>query len=59
MKERTKNLFGKGLQMLKAIVTHLRAAVVLIAAEDLKALRILAKNIRESFTKSFQVHRKT
>ncbi|MHC4567241.1 MAG: hypothetical protein ACYTE3_15970 [Planctomycetota bacterium] len=45
--------------MLKAIMTHLRAAVVLIAAEDLRALRILFKNIGESFTKSFRVHRKT
>ena len=45
--------------MLKAIMTHLRAAVALIAAEDLRALRILVKNIRDSFTKSSQVHRKT
>ena len=45
--------------MLKAILTHLRAAVALIAAEDLKALRMLARNIKESFTKSFQLHRKT
>ena len=45
--------------MLKAIMTHLRAAVVLIAAENLRALRILVKNIAESFTESFHVHRKT
>lgn len=39
--------------MLKAIMNHLRAAVVLIAAEDVKALRILVRNIAESFTKVF------
>ena len=44
--------------MLKAIMTHLKAAVALIAAEDLKALRILIRNIGESFTKSFHVNRK-
>jgi len=47
------------IKMLKAIMTHLRAAVALIAAEDTKALRILIRNIRESFTRPFHAHRKT
>ncbi len=45
--------------MLKGIMTHLKAAVLLIAVEDLKALRILVKNVGESFTKSFRLDRKT
>ena len=44
--------------MLNRIVTHLRAAVALIATENLKALRILIRNIGESFTKSFHVNKK-
>ncbi len=40
------------------VVTHLRAAVALIAAENLKALRILIRNIGASFTKSFHVNKK-
>jgi hypothetical protein len=44
--------------MLKATLAHLRAAVALIVAEDIKALRILVRNIAESFAKVFPRSRK-
>ena len=45
--------------MFKSIMTHLKAAVLLIVVEDIKALRILIKNVGESFTKPFRLGRKT
>jgi Holliday junction resolvase len=47
----------KGVEMFRNFVMHFRAAVALIAAENLKALRVLIKNIGESFTKSFHADR--
>lgn len=47
----------KGWKMFRSIIIQLRAAVALIAAENLKALRVLIKNIGESFTKSFHADR--
>ena len=49
----------KGAEMFKNILVKLRVAVALIAAENLKALRVLLRNIRESFTRSFHADRKT
>jgi hypothetical protein len=40
-------------------MTHLRAVVALIAAENLKALRVLRKIIAESISKSTHAHRRT
>ena len=45
--------------MLRNFMTHLRAVVALIAAENLKALRVLRKIIVESVTKSTHAHRRT
>ncbi|MHC4625522.1 MAG: hypothetical protein ACYTDV_00955 [Planctomycetota bacterium] len=45
--------------MLGKFVAHLRAAVALIAAENLKALRVLRKIIVESVSKSTHAHRRT
>ncbi len=45
--------------MFKSIVTHLRAAVVLIIMEDLKALRVLIKSVGESFARPSRLDRKT
>jgi len=47
------------MEMFKNILIKLRAAVALIAAENLKALRVLIRNIGESFTRSFHADRKT
>jgi len=49
----------RGMEMFKNILIKLRAAVALIAAENLKALRVLIRNIGESFTRSFHADRKT
>ncbi len=48
----------KGREMLRNIMTHLRAVVALIATENLKALRVLLKSIAESVSKSTHVDRK-
>ena len=45
--------------MLKGIMNHVRAAVTLIATEDLKALRGLLKNIADFASKSVRVYKKT
>ncbi len=45
--------------MLKGIMNHVRAAVTLIATEDLKALRALFKNIADFASKSVRVYKKT
>jgi hypothetical protein len=57
-------LFGtdavqKGTEMLKKIKTDLRAVVMLIATENLSALRVLLKNIKKLASKSVRSHRKT
>jgi hypothetical protein len=49
----------KGVEMLKGIMTHIRAAVTLIATEDFKALRALFKNIADFASKSVRVDKKT
>ena len=46
-------------EMLRNFMTHLRAVVALIAAENLKALRVLRKIIAESVSKSTHAHRRT
>ena len=48
-----------GTEMLKKIITDLRAAVMLIATENLSALRVLLKNIIDLASKSVRVRRKT
>ena len=45
--------------MLRNIKTHLRAVVMLIATENLKALRVLFKSIAESVYKSTHFDRRT
>ena len=45
--------------MLKKIVTNIRAAVILIANENLSALRVLLKNITNFAAKSVRLYRKT
>lgn len=57
-------LFGadavqKETEMLKKIKTDLRAVVMLIATENLSALRALLKNIKNLASKSIHLHRKT
>ena len=42
----------KGREMLRSIMTQLRAVVTLIATENLKALRVILKSIAESVSKS-------
>ena len=49
----------KGVEMFKSIMTHLRAAVMLIAIENLKALRVLIKSLTESVSKSSRQYKKT
>ena len=49
----------KGAAMFKSIRTHLRAAVTLIAVENLKALRVLLKSLMESVSKSSRQYKKT
>lgn len=49
----------KGTEMFKSIVTHLRAAVTLIAIENLKALRVLIESLTESVSKSSRQYKKT
>ncbi len=49
----------KGREMLRKIMTHLRAVVTLIATENLKALRVLLKSIAESVSKSTDADRRT
>ena len=49
----------KGREMLRSIMTHLRAAVTLIATENLKALRVILKSIAESVSKSTHADRRT
>ena len=50
----------KGTEMLKKrIVTTLRAALILIATEDLNALRILFKTITNLTSKSVSMHKKS
>jgi len=46
----------KTAKMLKKITTEIRAAFVLILAEDLTALRTFFKNITNSVRKSFGKH---
>lgn len=43
----------KGQKMWKKLVADIKAAVMLIAAEDINALRILVKNIANLTSKSF------
>jgi len=45
--------------MLKKIMTDIRAAVMLIAVEDLNALRVLLKNITNLASKSVRAYKKT
>ncbi|MHC4461987.1 MAG: hypothetical protein ACYS30_11225 [Planctomycetota bacterium] len=45
--------------MLKKIITDLRAVVILIATENLSALRVLLKNMIDLASKSVRVRRKT
>ena len=49
----------KGREMLRNIMTHLRAVAMLIATENLKALRVLFKSIAESVSKSTHFDRRT
>lgn len=51
--------FRKGAEMLKKIMTDIRAAVMLIAVEDLNALRVLLKNITNLASKSVRAYKKT
>jgi hypothetical protein len=43
---------GKAGKMLKKVTTDIKAAVMLIATEDLTALRMFAKNVTNSVFKS-------
>jgi len=45
-------------EMLKKIITDLRAAVMLIATENLSILRLLLKKLINLASKSVRVHRK-
>ena len=45
--------------MKKRIMADIRAAFILIATEDLNALRVLLKNITNLTFKSVSIHRKS
>jgi hypothetical protein len=47
---------GKQEKMLKKVTTDIKAAFVLIATEDLTALRMFAKNVTNSVFKSTAKH---
>jgi len=49
----------KGAKMLKQIMIDIRAALMLIASEDINALRVLFKNLATLASKSACVHKKT
>jgi hypothetical protein len=45
--------------MFKKIRTHIRAAVMLIAIENLSALRVLLRNMANLASRSVRAHKKT
>ena len=47
---------GKAVKMLKKVTTDIKAAFVLIATENLTALRMFAKNVTNSVFKSTAKH---
>ena len=49
----------KGPEMLKKIMTDIRAAITLIATENVNALRVLLKNITNLASKSIRAYKKT
>jgi len=53
------DIVRNGTEMLTKIINDLKAAVMLIATENLSALRVLLKNMINLASKSVRVRRKT
>jgi hypothetical protein len=54
-----RGIIRKGTEMSKKIRTEFRAAIILIATENISALRVLLKNILGFASKSVHLHRKS